>query len=79
MNHLIIAPVIVPLLAGAAALALHRRPAAGLAINLGSTILLLAIAVALLLVPPAAATACTRSATGRRLSASFWCRIAWPR
>lgn len=48
MNHLIIAPLIVPLLAGAVTLALHRRPAAALAINLGSTLLLLAIAVALL-------------------------------
>ncbi|MDX9741906.1 MAG: monovalent cation/H+ antiporter subunit D [Gammaproteobacteria bacterium] len=48
MSHLIIAPVILPLVAGAIILLLYRRPGAGLAINLAATMALFGISIALL-------------------------------
>jgi multicomponent K+:H+ antiporter subunit D len=48
MSHLIIAPVVLPLVTGAIILLLHRAPVAARIINLVSTMALLAITVALL-------------------------------
>jgi multicomponent K+:H+ antiporter subunit D len=48
MSHLVIAPVVLPLVAGAIILLLYRLPRAGLAINLAGAIGLLGISAALL-------------------------------
>ena len=76
-DHLIIAPVVLPLVAGAGMLLLdERRRSLKAAINVASTFALVGIAIALLVMsdtaddPAAARSAFTGSATGRRRSGS---------
>lgn len=81
LDHLIILPILLPLVAGAAMLLLddRHRPVKA-AINVAATLLLVVVAIALVVAADAGRRSPPiRSATGRCRSPSSWWPTGWRR